>query len=162
MSCDFDMCFINENAEEKFVSDRSSHSNGLQMSDTPFSSDDRDYFGKLRSAAATGRQRRSRKSISLRSPVERGSARAQLDLLLKQLHAFRIRTVEAERQIVRWDPCSSAFDTAHGRVIVDFTRQAVNEELYFRLLQLVPISGLDHVIEKIFHRSGQLRSLTLE
>jgi hypothetical protein len=88
---------------------------------------------------------------------------SQLDFVLSELRSFKEASIEhVERHVVERDvrtslyPCAVPIVTAHGCVMFDFCQQSMNDEIYIRLLQLVRLSELDQLIQKIFHRTGQV------
>ncbi|CAF0905470.1 unnamed protein product [Rotaria sordida] len=55
----------------------------------------------------------------------------------------------------QFDTCILPIRTSHGTVFFDFSKQSINYDVYIQLMQLVRLSNLDKLIEKIFHKSGE-------
>jgi hypothetical protein len=63
-----------------------------------------------------------------------------LDHKLKAQHSF--------------DNYTFTISTPDGNLFFDFTKQSINYTIYIQLMQLVRLSNLDKIIQKIFHKSG--------
>ena len=82
--------------------------------------------------------------------------------LLKQTHIDNrttptIQNQEFEQSVRhRFDIFTSTITTSDGNIIFDFSKQSISGEIYIQLLQLVRLSNLDKLMEKLFRQSGYL------
>ena len=82
--------------------------------------------------------------------------------LLKQTHSDNrttptIQNQEFEQSVRhRFDIFTSTITTSDGNIFFDFSKQSISGEIYIQLLQLVRLSNLDKLMEKLFRQSGYL------
>ena len=79
---------------------------------------------------------------------ETNNRKSQRDIFLVQLKKYI--------EISSTNSINNSIRTANGRIVFDFSRQMIDEQIYLQLMQFVRLSNLDRVIEQIFHKSGNL------
>jgi hypothetical protein len=89
--------------------------------------------------------------------------KTQMDIVLSQLETLKqiyidkimkksIQTEELERNVQH--RYIFPIITPDGNVLFDFSKQSITDDIYLQLMQLVRLSNLDKLIQKIFHKSG--------
>lgn len=94
--------------------------------------------------------------------------KSQADILLSQFELLKqmyidnginktIQKEEFQQNSQQWfDTYTFSIITPDGNILFDFSKQSINYHIYIELMQLVRLSNLDKLIQKIFHKSGYL------
>jgi len=94
---------------------------------------------------------------------------SQTDMLLSQLELLKQISInnrmnksiqkkefEENSQQQRFDRYTIPIITSDGNILFDFSKQFIDYDIFIQLMQLVRLSNLDKIIEKIFPKSGYL------
>lgn len=78
---------------------------------------------------------------------------SQLDFLKEMCINKSIPTETKQQHVYK---TSFSVITTDGSIIFDFSKQSINYNIYVQLMQLIRLSNLDKIIEKMFHQSGKM------
>lgn len=90
--------------------------------------------------------------------------KSQADILLSQLELLKQIYIDNGKEEFRqnaqqhFDTYTFPIITRDGNILFDFSKQTINYHIYIELMQLVRLSNLDKLIQKIFHKSGYLNT----
>lgn len=85
--------------------------------------------------------------------------RSQETILLLELK--KLKEIYAKNSVInstsreQLEKCRISIDAVEEVVHFDFSEQSIGDDIHLRLMQLVRLSKLDKLMEKIFHKSGQ-------
>lgn len=87
--------------------------------------------------------------------VDIKNKKSKTDRLLSQFDFLKQMSINNTQQQHFYTDTFS-FITSDGNILFDFSKQSIDSNIYIQLMQLVRLSNLDKIIEKIFHKSGTL------